>query len=429
MAVVSTAEFKAKQKMKPITFKSTDEYRRLVEYKKLKSSPDVKKYLGLVGKGKKDEADSLSGAPSISRYLELDTVVRSKDFIEKQNMKPVTFKDTEEYKLLQEFNNLRNSQDIKFYYKFAKSSELANFNQVDGSQKLARYEELKEYLATPEFKERKEYLLDKKRFEKSDLFTQEQEYLKLKKSENIVWYFKVKDSDKFNILKERKLTFSDEFEADALDTKKWLTNHYWGDKLLHDRYSLETDLHCYTEKDNFEVRSGHLKIITKAQKAEGKVWNPTLGGFRTKEFEFTSGVINPGKSFRQKYGVFSAKIKLTTGSGPRHAFWMLGEKITPHIDICRTDKGKVWMDYFADGAKGIKSAIGSRYCKDFFIFTLEWTPEMLVWKINGVEVCRQTSNLPQEEMYLIFSGGLDKPMHGSSAMEIDWVRVYQWNKN
>ena len=429
MALVSTAEFKAKQKMKPVTFKSTDEYRQLVEYKKLKSSADVKKYLALVNKGKKDEADTLAGAPAISKYLELDAVVKSKEFIEKQNMKPVTFKDTEEYKLLQEFNTLKNNPDIKFYYKFSKSSELANFKQVDGSQKLARYEELKEYLSTEEFKKRKEYLLDKKRFEKSDLFTQEQEYLKLKKSDDIVWYFKAKDSDKFNILKERKLTFSDEFEGEALDTKKWLTNHYWGDKLLHDRYSLETDLHCNTEKENFEVRSGHLKIITKPQKTEGKVWNPALGGFRTKEFDFTSGVINTGKSFRQKYGLFTAKIKLSTGSGPRHAFWMLGEKITPHIDICRTDKGKVWMDYFNDGVKGLKSSLGSRYSKDFYIFSLEWTPEMLVWKINGIEVCRQTSGLPQEEMYLIFSGGLDKPMQGSSAMEIDWVRVYQWNKN
>ena len=34
------------------------------------------------------------------------------------------------------------------------------------------------------------------------------------------------------------LTFSDEFEGDKLDTKTWLTNYFWGDKLLKDSYSV-----------------------------------------------------------------------------------------------------------------------------------------------------------------------------------------------
>ncbi len=37
--------------------------------------------------------------------------------------------------------------------------------------------------------------------------------------QDIFWYFKVKDSDKFDILKQRELTFSDEFTSDRLDTQ------------------------------------------------------------------------------------------------------------------------------------------------------------------------------------------------------------------
>ena len=60
----------------------------------------------------------------------------------------------------------------------------------------------------------------------------------------------------------------------------------------------------------------------------------------------------------------------------------LADKITPHIDICRTSNGKVWFDYFSDKGNSAKTSIGSKYANDFFIYTLEWTSDKLVWKIN-----------------------------------------------
>jgi len=255
------------------------------------------------------------------------------------------------------------------------------------------------------------------------MFKELQEYNKLKKSEDVLWYFKVKDSDKFDILKSRELSFSDEFDGEKLDTKKWLTNYYWGEKLLKDRYSVESDLQAFTEKENFEVRNSTLKINTKSQKITGKVWS-VARGFSTKEFSYTSGLINSGNSFRQKYGVFTAKIKLGNPDA-KNAFWMLSDKITPHLDICRTSGGKVWFDYFSTRGNVSKTSIGSRYSNDYFIYTLEWTSDKLVWKINNTEVFSQTSDVPQEPMYVLLAGGLDKPINGLTSMEIDWVRVYK----
>ncbi|MBI5010351.1 MAG: glycoside hydrolase family 16 protein, partial [Bacteroidia bacterium] len=229
-----------------------------------------------------------------------------------------------------------------------------------------------------------------------------------------------------DILKHRELTFSDEFDSEKLDSKKWLTNYYWGEKLLHDRYSVESDLQAYTEKDNFEIRNSVLKITTKPQKTTGKVWSADKG-FTTKEFNFTSGIICTGSSFRQKYGTFTAKVKLGDPNA-KNAFWMLADKITPHIDVCRTSKGKVWFDYFSSKGGSSKTSIGSRYSGDFFIFTLEWTAYKLLWKINDTEVFTQITDIPQEPMYILFSGGLDKPINGMTSMEIDWIRVYQPKK-
>jgi beta-glucanase (GH16 family) len=338
-------------------------------------------------------------------------------------MKPITFKDSEEYKKLLEYKRIKGSLEIKEFYKFKSSKEYANYLNIDDSSRLKRYHELKEYVATPEFKLQKEYLLDKKRFEKTEMFKEIQEYDKLKKNKDIIWYFKVKDSDKFDILKHRDLTFSDDFDGEKLDTKKWLTNYYWGEKLLKDRYSVESDLQAYTEKENFEVRNSILKINTKPQRISGKVWS-VAQGFSTKEFSYTSGLINSGNSFRQKYGVFSAKIKLGNPIA-KNAFWMLAEKITPHLDICRTSSGKVWFDYFSSKENISKTSIGSRYSNDYFIYTLVWTSDKLVWKINDTEVFSQTSDVPQEPMYVLLAGGLDKPINGMTSMEIDWVRVYK----
>jgi hypothetical protein len=422
---IQSPGFLEKQKMRPFTFKDTDEYRKLDEYRTLKGDPEIKAFLKSKRKPlfRSKRRTEITKTKTILRYEELVTFVKSPAFLAKKKMRPITFKDSEEYKKLLEYKRIKKSIEIKEFYKYGASKEYANYLNTEGSDRLKRYEELKKYVATQEFKQRKEYLLDKKRFEKTEMFKEIREFNKLKKNKDILWYFKIRDSDKFDILKSRELTFSDEFEGDKLDTKKWLTNYYWGEKLLKDRYSVESDLHAYTEKENFEVRNSILRINTKPQKINGKVWSASKG-FTTKEFSYTSGLINSGNSFRQKYGIFSAKIKLGNPAA-KCAFWMLADKITPHLDICRTSGGKVWFDYFSARGNNSKTSVGARYSNDYFIYTLEWTSDKIVWKINNTEVFSQTSDVPQDPMYVLLAGGLDKPVNGLTSMEIDWVRVYK----
>jgi len=407
--IISSSAFKEKQKMKPITFKDTEEYSKFRQYKKLKGDKDVRK--------KRDPA-------KVKRFEELSSFVTSDGFLRKKEMKPVTFKDTAEYLKLTEYNDLKDNSDLKFYFRYKSSKELANYNNIKDSSELKRLRELEAYLKSGEFGTRKEYLLDKHRFKKTDMCKELLEYNALKNSDAIDWYFSVKDSHKFDALKKREMTFNDEFEASKPDPQKWLTNYYWGEKLLNDRYSIDSDLQAYTPSENFEVHNSVLRIITRPQKVNGKSWHAEKG-FRDKAFSFTSGLINTGESFRQKYGIFEAKVKLSDPE-VRNAFWLTGEKIIPHVDICRSGKNKVWFDHFLSPAVVKKSSIGSRYLANFFIYRLEWTPESLVWKINGVEVMRQTSGVPQEAMYISFAGGVEKPIGAAASMEIDWVRVYQF---
>jgi len=233
---IQSPEFRQKEKMKPVTFKDTEEYGKWLEYKQLKKDKEVKKNLN---------------PDKVKKFGELEALVSSSAFLLKKNMKPVTFRDTPEYLKLQDYKIKSKASDVVSYYKFKDSKEYSNYIQVKDSARLKRLHELEEYLKTREFTEKKEFLLDKRRFEKTEMFKEFSEYETLKNSPDIKWYFSVKDSNKFDVLKNRELTFSDEFDGPAPDGKKWLNKYYWGDKLLHDSYSIATDLHCYTPSDNF----------------------------------------------------------------------------------------------------------------------------------------------------------------------------------
>ena len=357
-----------------------------------------------------EKLKTLSESDKLARYNELNEKVNSAGFFQKKKeIEYLKYKNSTEFDKEKEYQKLQKTKNIH-----------------DDSQRLKRYNELKEYIVSEEFKKRKNYLLDKKRFERTEMFKELREYNMLKKDKEIIWYFKTKDSNKYDILKTRELTFSDEFDGDKLDTSKWIPNYYWGEKLLHDRYSVEHDLQAYTEKENFEIRNSVLKIITRRQKTIGKVWINDKG-FAMKELDYTSGIICSGANFRQKYGIFQAKIKLGN-TNAKSAFWMLADKITPHIDVCKTSNGKIWFDLFPLKGDGVKTSLKSKYASDFYIFTLEWTVDKLIWKINNTEVFTQTSNIPQDPMYILLSGGLDKPINETTSMEIDWIRVYQPKK-
>ena len=104
---------------------------------------------------------------------------------------------------------------------------------------------------------------------------------------------------------------------------------------------------------------------------------------------------------------------------------MLSDKVTPHIDVCKTESGKVVCDFFPKAGERSKEAIPSKYANDFYIYTLEWRSDRMVWSINDVVIKEQTSNIPQEPMYILFSSGLDQPINGQTTMEVDWVKVYE----
>jgi len=55
-----------------------------------------------------------------------------------------------------------------------------------------------------------------------------------------------------------------------------------------------------------ELSGSAVKLLPAVKKYQGKEWIPSLG-FYPKDFNYTSGIICSGSSYRTKYGKFEAK--------------------------------------------------------------------------------------------------------------------------
>lgn len=310
-------------------------------------------------------------------------------------------------------------------------ADFAAFQEYEQSDELKHFLELEKEVTSSDFAIRKKKI-PKKEYKESEEFRKEEEYKVLKKSDKITWYFKTKKKNPFKEIAKWEETFNESFSGSKLDGKTWMTRYYWGDAILDEPYTMSDDKSFPTEGKNIEFYDNKARLVTKAEETEGKKWDP-VHGFLQDSFEYTSALMSTGKSFRQKFGIFKAKIRMAP-TDMTQAFWLVSNGLVPHIDVVKYEKGKLYSNYFWASrsgqapSKSVSKTGGSRYTNDFYIFSLEWSPGKLVWKINDKTFKTQSSGVPQEEMYMVFSSGLKKWASDNglpAAMEIDWIRVYK----
>ncbi|MBN2273627.1 MAG: glycoside hydrolase family 16 protein [Bacteroidales bacterium] len=412
-------------------YSDTPEYRQEKEFLTLKKSKSVRLYYKAKESVALKEYKATEDSDTLARYYELEKFVQSPEFFKAKGTMGKRFSESEEYKKLMEFKQLKKADMIRRYFAYGKSKINANYKALDGTDTIARYEELEKTVASDDFRKVKEYMLlpGKKKYELSEEFKMEQDYYSRKNSEKFTWYFKVKDSNIFDEVKRWNLTFTEEF-SDGIDKKKWLRRYFWGEAVLKDTYALNHEKHVFTD-GNLEVAHGVLKIITKKESVKAKAWDPKLGFF-PKEFNYTSGLLSSGNNFRQQYGLFEAKIRLNKSYPVNHAFWMVSDQMLPHIDVVKYAKKVNFGNYWNRNGQSVQkkhAATGAgKYTGDFFIYSLEWSKQKLIWKINGITVMVSEEGIPEAPMYLNFSSGLYREANGSvlpASMEIDWIRCYQ----
>ena len=364
-----------------------------------------------------------------NKFEHLKQEVNSAHFIEYESflMNKDRYTTTDNYPAFNEFNNLSKSRDIRFYLKCINSSLYANYKEIAVSAALARLFELRIKVADPEFVQRVGFLKNKKRYERTPEFMLETELKELENSKLISTYHQLKKRAELSFFDQWEIALEENFSEPNLSTSLWEAENYWGSKIAGFSFSQTTELQAYRGIENIEIKNQVLSIVTKAEKSEGKVWDPAFG-LIPKEFDYTSALINSGNGFKFKEGVVEAKVKFRAEEAITNAFSLTGNQPFPQIDIFRSGRKRVGFGIIEQsGNGGIKKHTqikGLRF-NDFHIFRLEVFGDSLVWKINNHEVHREQFNQNPGELFLNFVSSIHKPLKNNELpryFEIDWVR-------
>jgi hypothetical protein len=352
----------------------------------------------------------------LKHFLKLEQEVTSGDFaIRKKKILKEKYTASEEY---------RKEQKLRQLKKKLKKNE----------EPTEEIRELEKEIESDAFQKRKLYLLmkPKERYETTTEYKKEKEYLELKRSDKVVWFFRTKKRYPFGEIERWEETFNESFSGAKLDEKRWMNRYFWGDAILNEPYTMFDEKSFPTDGKNVEFYDNKLRLVIRQEAVEGKKWDP-VHGFLQDTFDYTSALISTGKGFRQKFGIFKAKIKMSP-SEVTQAFWMVSDSLVPHIDVAKFEKGRLYSGLFWSSREGeapsksVSRTGGSKFSTGFYIFSLEWSPGKLVWKINDKVFKTQSAGVPQDEMFMVFSTGLKEwaSDYGlPAAMEIDWIRVYK----
>jgi hypothetical protein len=291
--------------------------------------------------------------------------------------------------------------------------------------------QLKRELESDYLKLKQEFNLAKKRL-KADLQQQKDELQQLKdelkrleNSKLIKNFFDFKKKYSRVIEEQERWVskFYEDFSKIEIDAR-WSKKQAISELLINgEPYSPIEDQHIFSP-NNLQQAGGLLKIRTKQEKKNGLAWDKTYG-FVPKIFAYTSGLLTSSHSFKQMYGKFEAKVRVKYASGTYHAFWMGTDTKKPHINIFKFEDRNLFIAAYSGDAK-IERKLKYKLKDDFYIYTLLWTNNKLVWLINGKKVF-ESSNIINEPMYISFSSGVYDKRAEQTTMYVDWVRCFRSN--
>lgn len=238
-----------------------------------------------------------------------------------------------------------------------------------------------------------------------------------------------------NIIKERKIIWSDEFNKAGLpDSSKWgynvgtgcPQNCGWGNN----------ELQFYTTRsENAIVEDGVLKI------------NALKENYKNSSYT-SARLISKGK-YSFKYGRVEVKAKLPSGKGTWPAIWLLGNDIDKvgwpacgEIDIMEhrgSELNKIFGTLHYPGRSGNNADGGTKtistVSRKFHLYVLEWSASSIDIYVDGQlnHTVINDQKIPfNHDFFIIFNiamgghfGGAIDPAISNATMEIDYIRVYQ----
>lgn len=183
--------------------------------------------------------------------------------------------------------------------------------------------------------------------------------------------------------------FFEDFNGNSLDRSKW---------------NVEVTGETVNDEQQAYVDSSCVLYLVKGKDAEGAtngalvikpVFHPQYTSKEQKKYDFISGRINTRAKIEFTYGSASARMKMASGAGLWPAFWALGEGNWPdcgEIDMMETVGDSSWVSNALHGPNYFgNTPLAYRYffpkntnVNDWHIYSLDWSPDLLVFKTDGV---------------------------------------------
>lgn len=228
-----------------------------------------------------------------------------------------------------------------------------------------------------------------------------------------------------------RLVFHDDFDSEVLDETKW------GYRGIGRRESAMISKDCIS-------LNGHGLLHVWVKEKDGVLQNGMIG---------TQG------KFEAKFGIMAARIRFPRQPGQHGSLWMqpaTREKgandaagggaevdIVEWFGAYRKDSSTASNVYWR-GENGQTNRVGHMVdlqgilapgeltSDQFHVFSVEWSPQGYVFRIDGRETMRVTDGISHQPQYLILSlltSNWETPRLDRSqlpnSMDVDWVRVWQ----
>lgn len=393
-------------------YNAEKQYKQLLRSRKLQAfclirdSEELKGYL------------RVKSSDSYKEYMKLRMVVMSVGFDKKLHAAEYSaYREIIKNPKIAALIRLENNQKFKYYM------------EVRDTELPAEFERLTAFVQSDDFKKKRVFLINKKRYETTDDYKLLCEYEDMKKSPDMVKHRMLSEDTYFNSMLKWEEVFQDDFNTGKLDESRWITRYYAGERFLNDTYGVGNDVQLFT-KDNISFTDTSVCLNFRKESIIGKYWD-SVSGIRELKYEYTSAMLSSATFLRQKYGRFEAKMKLNK-CDLTQCFWLLGDTNLPHVNVMKCCCKGVGLGHTYSRHTSVATTEDilkmPELANEYYIFTLEWTKDKIVWLVNDMVVKEVHENIPDIPMYIGFSLGAneipaDRCLPGK--LEIDWVKVYK----
>ena len=236
--------------------------------------------------------------------------------------------------------------------------------------------------------------------------------------------------------------FADEFSTATLNGSRWTRCYWWNDNGCT---NLGNQNQQWYQPENISSDNGALALTARIQ---------SVRGVNNRVFPYTSGIVTTGRYYDERprpdrfsftYGYVEVRARIPSGQGLWPAIWLLPstQRPLPEIDIMEVlghRPNVLEMHFHYQGSDGERRTVNRSadvgdLSEGFHVYGLEWSPDEIVWYLDGVERWRfaDASAIPREPMYLLVNlavggtwpGAPDESTDFPAQFLIDYVRIWQ----